>query len=64
MRPWFEPMGEMVQNLKMIGPVEDSDRWYMTFRMNLREVMDGRMTVKEALAKSEKEMNTVIDELR
>jgi len=64
MRPWFEPMGEMVQNLKMIGPVEDSDRWYMTFRMNLREVMDGRMTVKEALAKSEKEMNAVIDELR
>lgn len=64
MRPWFNHIGEMVENLKRIGPVGDTDRWFMTFRMNLREVMDGRMTVKEALAKSEKEMNAVIDELR
>jgi len=64
LRPYFEPFVDLFQHLKMLGPTQDSDRFCKIVAMNLRDVMDGRATVKEALAKAEKEINEMIDELR
>jgi len=64
LRPWFKPLSGMLKYVTLIGPVQDPDKFYTTVTKNLREVIDGKVTIKKALAKVEKEINATIDELR